>query len=215
MWSLIVFLEHGEGEEEVWVLCYKGRNQGNMWSKGHWGHRPPDDVPQKQITSSPGQVRSLRVSERMDRAPPSLLQVFPGLQWIRGSQNLQSRLEVTRKSQRVQVIPERREVEIGQSITGDRDWRKTSSGMCPAGFRWINEMVTCVELGTRVNHGEASSQQACISQSGPFPQSGPWHGAVQGCLPAQIRASCLIVFILSLEMMLNKNQTEPPSPTFL
>lgn len=76
-------------------------------------------------------------------------------------------------------------------------------------------MVTCVELGTRVNHGGASSQQACISQSGPFLQSGPWHGAVQGCLHAQIRASYLIVFILSLEMMLNKNQTEPLSPTFL
>lgn len=53
--------------------CFKGGHQGNMWSKGHWGHRPPDDVPQKQVTSSPGQVRNLRVSERMDYAPSSLL----------------------------------------------------------------------------------------------------------------------------------------------
>lgn len=56
---------------------------------------------------------------------------------------------------------------------------------------------------------------ACLHLTLTFLQSGPWHGEVQGCLPAQIRASCLIVFILFLEMMLNKNQTEPLSPTFL
>lgn len=72
---------------------------------------------------------------------------------------------MTRKSQLVQDIPERREVEIGQSVTGGRNWRKISSGMCPAEFKCINEMVTCVEPGTRVNHCGASSQHACISHS--------------------------------------------------
>ena len=183
-----------------------------MCSKGHWGHRPPWCAPEAgHILHWTG--KNSEVSERRDWAPSSLLQVFPGLQWVRGSQNLQSGLEVTRKSQLVQDIRKRREVEIGQSVTGGRNWRKTSSGMCPAECKWINEMVTCVELGTRVNHCGASSQHACISHS--LSQSGPWHGEVQGCLPAQIRASCLIVFILFLEMMLNKNQTEPLSPTFL
>ena len=122
-----------------------------MCSKGHWGHRPPWCAPEAgHILHWTG--KNSEVSERRDWAPSSLLQVFPGLQWVRGSQNLQSGLEVTRKSQLVQDIPKRREVEIGQSVTGGRNWRKTSSGMCPAECKWINEMVTCVELGTRVNH---------------------------------------------------------------
>lgn len=120
---------------------------------------------------------------------------------------------MTRKSQLVQDIPERREVEIGQSVTGGRNWRETSSGMCPAEFKWINEMVTCLEPGTRVNHCGSSSQHACISHSLSYKVVHGMERFRAAFLPKSV--SCLIVFILFLEIMLNKNQTEPLSPTFL